>query len=158
MPAEGDAAIKRTLEVDRDNVLVDLPSAFPHVAQATLAECDGRLDGAPGIFTHMNAIPGAVEATAQLAEAFDTDVPSTSPWENPSAWPDKLLWVKRHPGQPADQRLLRSHRENLNDGDCQIGDRLENGADWFGVERRHLGTPRFPDWQTVSTYLLPART
>ncbi len=29
--------------------------------------------------------------------------------ENPSAWSDKLLWVKRHLGPSAHQRLILSH-------------------------------------------------
>lgn len=40
----------------------------------------------------------AVEAFQRLSEQYDTYILSTSPWENPSAWSDKLEWVKKYLG------------------------------------------------------------
>jgi len=44
----------------------------------------------------MDPIAGAIDAYQTLAAVFDTYILSTSPWLNPSAWSDKLLWVQRH--------------------------------------------------------------
>ena len=56
----------------------------------TLAEYAGREDDIPGIFGLMEPMPGAVESFLELAERFDVYVLSTAPWENPTAWSDKL--------------------------------------------------------------------
>jgi 5'-nucleotidase len=75
-----------------DNVLVDFPSALQRRSPEQCSAYEGRLDEVPGIFPLMDPIPGAVEAHRELTAIFDTYILSTSPWENPSAWSDKLLW------------------------------------------------------------------
>ncbi len=144
---------RRILYVDMDNVLVDFPSAFPHFSDEHLARYADRLDEIPGIFAKMRPLPGAVEAFRELSSLFDTYLLSTAPWENPSAWSDKLTWVKEHLGAPAYKRLILSHHKNLNRGDFIIDDRIRNGVDRFEGEHVHFGTERFPDWPTVVAYL-----
>ncbi len=146
--------MKRILYIDMDNVLVDFASAFPRIPKATFDEYEDRLDEVPGIFSLMDPMAGAIDAFKQLAGAFNTYVLSTSPWENPSAWSDKLLWVRRHLGDHAHKRLILSHHKNLNYGHFLVDDRLKNGADTFQGEHLHFGTPRFPDWTTVHDYLM----
>ncbi len=63
---------------------------------------------------------------------------STAPWDDPSAWSDKLLW----------------HHKDLNTGDFLVDDRTHNGADRFRGERVHFGTRGFEDWAAVTAYLL----
>lgn len=144
---------RRTLYIDMDNVLVDFPSAFPHLAPEERATYAERLDEVPGIFSKMQPVPGAVEAFHALSELFDTYLLSTAPWENPSAWSDKLLWVKQHLGKPAYKRLILSHHKHLNRGDFIVDDRTKNGVDRFEGEHIHFGTERFPDWAAVVDYL-----
>ena len=101
----------------------------------------------------MDPIPGAIAAYEELSTLFDTYILSTAPWGNPSAWSDKLLWVKEYLGKPAYKRLILSHHKNLNDGDFLVDDRLKNGVDRFKGEHIHFATPEFPDWGTVVSYL-----
>lgn len=144
---------RQTLYIDMDNVLVDFPSAFPHVSAEDHAAYADRLDEVPGIFSKMQPVAGAVEAFHELSALFDTYLLSTAPWENPSAWSDKLLWVKQHLGRPAHKRLILSHHKHLNRGDFIVDDRTKNGVDRFEGEHIHFGTERFPDWPTVVAYL-----
>jgi len=144
----------KILYIDMDNVLVDFPSAFPGLSEDILAEYDSRLDEVPGIFSLMKPMQGALEAFNELSEIFDTYILSTGPWENPSAWSDKLIWVKKHLGSNAHKRLILSHHKNLNAGHFLIDDRLKNGADKFQGEHLHFGTSKFPDWDAVLTYLI----
>ena len=136
-----------------DNVLVDFASAFTKLSSKILAEYDSRLDDVPDIFSLMEPLPGAVESFKELTEKFDTYILSTSPWENPSAWSDKLVWVKNYLGPNANKRLILSHHKNLNAGDFLIGDRTKNGVNEFKGEHLHFGTPMFPDWKAVVDYL-----
>ena len=143
----------KTLYVDLDNVLVDFPSALPLADSSLLTRYEGHLDDIPGIFGLMRPMDGAVEAFEELATLFDTYILSTSPWENPSAWSDKLLWVKKHLGAPAYKRLILSHHKHLNVGDYLVDDRKANGADRFTGEHIHFGSDGFPDWRAVTAYL-----
>jgi 5'-nucleotidase len=142
----------KILYVDMDNVLVDFQSGIDRLDQKTVHEFDGRLDEVPGIFALMRPVDGAVESFATLAQRFDTYVLSTSPWENPSAWSDKLAWVKKHLGTHAYKRLILTHHKNLNIGDYLIDDRTTRGADQFVGEHIHFGSEGFPigrpSWRT----------
>ena len=42
----------------------------------------------------MKPVEGAIEAYQELTRHFEVYILSTAPWNNPSAWADKLLWVK----------------------------------------------------------------
>ena len=144
----------KVLYLDMDNVLVDFTSAISHFPDETLNAYEGRHDEVPGIFSKMLPMPGAVEAFATLSQRFDTYILSTAPWENPSAWSDKLEWVKTHIGEPARKRLILTHHKNLNRGDFLVDDRIERGASEFSGELLLFGKEPFPDWETVVTYLL----
>ena len=146
--------MKKIINVDMDNVLVDFASGIARLPPKVVEEYEDRLDEVDGLFSLMDPMPGAKEGYEQLAERFDTYVLSTSPWENPSAWSDKLLWIKEHIGTSAYKRLILSHHKNLNKGDFLIDDRLKNGVDGFGGEHIHFGSERFPDWPTVIDYLI----
>ena len=145
--------MKKILYIDMDNVLVDFPSGIAQLEPSLVAEYDGRLDKVPGIFSLMEPIEDAIESYNQLSQQFDTYVLSTSPWENPSAWSDKLLWIKKHLGEHAYKRLILSHHKHLNAGDYLIDDRLKNGVEKFTGEHIHFGTKEFPDWESVVNYL-----
>lgn len=144
----------KTLYIDMDNVLVDFPTGIARITDSQRAEYEGRYDEVPGIFSLMDPLEGAIEAFHQLSAKYDTYILSTAPWENHTAWSDKLIWVKKHLGEPAYKRLILSHHKNLNAGDYLIDDRLKNGADRFAGEHIHFKTDEFPDWKSVCDYLL----
>jgi 5'-nucleotidase len=137
-----------------DNVLVDFRSSFVRIDPLLLKEFEGHLDDIPDLFSKMDPMPDAVDSFNRLAAVFDTYILSTAPWDNPSAWSDKLNWVKKHLGKSAHKRLILSHHKNLNDGDFLVDDRLKNGVEGFKGEHIHFGTDRFPDWTSTTTYLI----
>ena len=147
----------KVLYVDMDNVLVNFQSGIDQLPESMVKEFEGRLDDAPNIFAKMLPVDGAIEAYRTLSGHFDTYILSTSPWENPSAWSDKLNWVKKYLGDYAHKRLILSHHKNLNHGDYLIDDRLKNGVDRFTGEHIHFGSERFRNWDDVLNYLLPKR-
>ncbi len=150
--------MRKILYIDMDNVIVDFQSGIGRLSAETVNEYKGRLDEVPGIFSLMKPIPGALGAYTHLTERFDTYILSTAPWENPSAWSDKLLWVKEHLGEAAYKRLILSHHKNLNAGHFLIDDRTKNGVDRFSGEHILFGSSRFPDWPSVLTYLRDKET
>ena len=137
-----------------DNVLVDFQSALDIQPKEILEEYSGREDEIPNLFAQMQPMKDAVESFNRLSIIYDTYILSTAPWNNPSAWKDKLEWVKKHLGKAAYKRLILSHHKNLNKGDYLIDDRTKNGAGEFSGELILFGGEKFPDWQVVCEYLL----
>ena len=144
---------KKILYIDMDGVLVDFQSGIDQLPDEIRNRHKENLDNAPGIFALMQPMPGAIEAYERLSEKFDTYILSTAPWENPSAWSDKLLWVKKYLGKVAYKRLILSHHKNLLKGDFIVDDRDKRGVTEFQGEHIHFGTDRFPDWKAVEAYL-----
>ena len=137
-----------------DDVLVDFSSADSQLSNDVLEKYADNKDNIPGIFSLMQPLEGAIEAYEQLSQKYDTYILTSAPWDNPSAWSDKLIWVKKYLGEQAHKRLILSHNKNLNMGDYLIDDRLKNGVLEFEGEHIHFGKEKFPDWQSVLNYLL----
>jgi 5'-nucleotidase len=162
-----DAAIRRdawrtsdrkVLYVDLDNTLVDFQSGIDRLPRHLRERFDGSYDDAPGIFSLMEPINGAVEAFGKLSGRFDAYILSTAPWNNPSAWQHKVEWVQEHIGRidgtPAYKRLILSHHKNLLRGEFLVDDRTARGADRFEGELLQFGTGEFTTWPAVTEYLL----
>ncbi len=142
----------QVLYVDMDGVLVDFRSGLDRVPAEVRAAYEGHEDDIPGVFALMEPVWGALEAHWELSLLYDTYVLSTAPWENPSAWSDKLEWVKRHLGEAAYKRLILTHHKDLNRGDFLIDDRDTKGAGEFTGELIRFDS-REPDWPAVVAYL-----
>jgi 5'(3')-deoxyribonucleotidase len=149
---------KKTLYIDMDNVLVDFPSGISRLDEAARQEYFENYDNAPGIFALMKPVSGAIEVFNKLADKYDVYILSTAPWENPSAWSDKLKWVKTYLGENAHKRLILTHRKDLHIGDYLIDDRKKNGAGDFKGELILFGSGRFRDWKAVEEYFLKTGT
>tara|TARA_B110000967_G_C18555672_1_gene397561 strand:+ start:25 stop:540 length:516 start_codon:yes stop_codon:yes gene_type:complete len=136
--------------VDMDNVLVDFNSG---IEKLNLDPNMSDLDEVEGIFSQMIPLKGAIEGYNRLLElGYDVYILSTAPWENSSAWSDKLIWVKKYIGENAKKRLILSHNKNLNKGDFLIDDRLANGAGEFEGKLIRFGSDEFPNWEVVIDY------
>ncbi|MDL2276984.1 hypothetical protein LJC57_00150 [Parabacteroides sp. OttesenSCG-928-G07] len=135
--------------VDMDNVLVDFQSGIDLLSEEQKVEYQGRYDEVPNIFSTMKPMPGAIEAMHRLCEFHDVFILSTAPWENPSAWADKLLWVKKYLGDVCYKRLILSHHKNLLKGHFLIDDRNANGVLCFGGVWIHFGSKECPNWDSV---------
>lgn len=153
---------KKVLYVDLDNTLVDFQSGIDRlptdvrIAREALDKPD--FDDVDGIFALMDPLPDAIESFNQLSHVFDAYILSTAPWNNPSAWSDKLNWVKKYfgaeEGTPAHKKLILSHHKNLNKGAVIVDDRTKRGVEKFDGLHIHFGTPKWPNWGVVTPYLL----
>ena len=148
--------MKKRVFVDRDNVLVDFQSGLDQQSEQTLQQYAGRLDEIPGLFGKMKPLVGAIDAVHQLNEYYDLFILSTAPWNNPSAWSDKVKWVTEYLDDLFHKRMVVTHRKDLCQGDYLIDDRGKNGTSEFSGEWIEFGSERFPDWQSVLDYLIPS--
>jgi 5'(3')-deoxyribonucleotidase len=140
--------------VDMDNVLVDFPWGVEQLSEETKNKYEGDLDEIPGFFQDLPPIDGAIDGFRQLSQHYDTYILSTAPWDNPSAWKDKLLWIKEHLPELGYKRLTLSHHKNLSRGDYLIDDRTANGAAEFSGEHIQFGKAPYKNWDAVLDYLL----
>ena len=149
---------KIVVYVDLDNTLVDFMSGVNKCSKEKVAQFEwdenGKqaYDNIPGVFALMEPMKGAVDAFHWLAEHFDTYILSTAPWNNPSAWSDKLEWVKTHLGDSAYKRLILSHHKDLLRGDYLIDDGDRADIQQFQGKHIQIGKEPFKDWTAVLGY------
>ena len=141
------------IQIDMDGVLVDFQSGIDAMPKDLVREYDGHFDNIPGIFSQMKPMEGAIEAFRELSKNFNVFICSTAPWDNPTAWSDKIKWVQKYLGKEANRKLTLTHNKQLVIGDFLIDDRTANGADRFQGEHIHFGTNGdYKDWDSVLSY------
>jgi len=150
--------MRKIVYIDMDNVLVDFRTGVDKLSDEIKMKYEGNFDDVPGIFSLMEPMPFAIESVNKLATEFELYVLSTAPWKNSSAWSDKVEWIQKYFGNGKDsifyKRLIISHHKNLNIGDYLIDDREKNGAKEFTGELIQFGSEKFPDWNSVTDYLI----
>ena len=136
-----------------DGVLADFESGLERVDDAVKKEYEGHYDEIPKLFSLMSPMDGAVKAVKVLSKHYDVFILSTAPWKNPSAWSDKRIWVAKHFKNVFYKKIILTHRKDLVMGDYLIDDRPKNGTSEFCGEWIQFGSDKFPEWDSVISYL-----
>ncbi len=161
---------KKILFINMDNVLIDFQSGIDRLDEKTKQafgkyndrngnKHEAHYDDVPGIFALMDPMSGAIEAVQKLRKRYNLYILTTAPWGNPTAWCDKLNWVKKHFGGGEDsafyKRLILTHHKELCHGDYLIDDRPDKCCvGGFNGEVIRFGSSKYPDWDTVVEYLM----
>lgn len=140
--------------IDMDGTLVDFRSGLMRVSAENLEKYRGHEDDIPGIFRLMEPMPGAIEAVHKLSERYDLRILSTAPWNNPSAWADKVIWVQEHLDDIFHKKVILSHDKSILKGKVLIDDRSAHGADKFEGKWVQFGSEQYPTWLSVVDALL----
>ncbi|MCM0582187.1 hypothetical protein H9L19_00190 [Weissella diestrammenae] len=125
---------KPKLFLDMDNMLVDTLPVLNRVVDRIADYGVKKPDQIPGIFKHLVPIEGAVQGVNQLSQVFEMYILSTAPWENPSAWTDKIDWLTEYFGNdehsPFYKRVVMTHQKGVAraNGGILIDDRPYHGA------------------------------
>lgn len=144
---------KKIIYIDMDNVIVDFNSAFKHYDEAYLNRFDNKGE-IEGIFANMEPMKNAISSVEFLANYFDIYIISKAPWENPSAWSDKLNWVKKYLPKVGYEKLILTHNMQLNIGDYLIVEGYLNDVYGFFGEKMLFGKEKkFIDWIQVVRYI-----
>ena len=148
--------MKKLLYIDLDEVIADFISAMHSHPLREIPPYDEHPDTIPNIFRNLKLIEGAIASVNQLLESekYEVYFLSTAPWNNPSAWTDKRLWLEELFGDVINRKLILTHRKDLVKGDILIDDRPNNGAKDFEGEWIHFGSDDYPDWNMVLNYLI----
>lgn len=140
---------RQILYIDLDGVLADFEKGVYKFDEKTLKQYEGHIWDIPGYFSQLEPMPSAVKAFRILSLKYDTYILSSAPYGNPSAWSDKLEWVKKRIGVPAFRRLILSHHKNLSYGDYLIDDRIHNGAEDFMGAFLKFGEAPYKTWDDI---------
>jgi len=149
---------KKILYFDMDNVLVDFPSGIARLSEETRKEYEGHLDEVHGIFSLMYPLPGAIEAVKLLSQYFTYyflaffSQRNIMTWQNIEDRTKREEWVQKYFN--AGRRLLIMHHLNVNIVDFLITDKNFKGKFGGDGELILFGSERFPDWETVTDYLV----
>ena len=135
---------KELLFIDMDGVL----------ANYELAIRSGFKANDIGFYKNLHLIEGAKSAMRRLREKYDVYVLSTPAWSKIHSWNEKREWMEIHFPE-LKKRLILSHNKSLFTGRALIDDNPQwNGAHNFNGEIIHFRSEKFPDWNTVTNYLL----
>ena len=146
----------KVLYIDLDGVLADFEKGKEEHPLGKISPYKGRPDKLPNLFLDLEPIDNAIESVMKLFDSkrFDIYFLSTAPWDNPDAWTHKRLWIAKHFDEKiVRKRLILCHHKNLMIGDYLIDDRKFNGASDFKGDWIHFGSEKFPNWQSVLSYL-----
>lgn len=148
--------LKKLLHIDLDGVIADFISAMHSHPLKEIPPYDEHPDTIPNIFRHLSPLPNSIQAVNTLlkSQAYEIYFLSTAPWNNPSAWTDKRLWLEEQFGDIVNRKLILTHRKDLIRGDILIDDRPNNGADKFQGEWIQFGSEKYPNWNEILNYLL----
>jgi len=135
--------LKKVIYIDMDGVIVD----FSY--QVELINNDPKIsdslksspDEIEGIFINPPPIKDSIESILKLhnSKFYDLFIATTAPWNNPSSFMHKRLWIENYFGDVFKKKMFITHRKDLLIGDFLIDDRLANGAGEFKGELLRFG-------------------
>ncbi len=143
----------KILYIDMDGVLAESNIELECLDDGVRDKFKNRLYEAPGFFSKLKPIEGAIDSYKYLSKKFDTYILTAAPWNNPTAANDKIEWVKKYLPDEAYKRIIITHNKNLCYGDYIIDDTTRNGVSSFKGKHIHFGTREFPDWDSVLLFL-----
>jgi len=137
--------------VDMDGVICNFSKKFNEL-KMTMSEHAAM--ASEGLFENLEPISGAIEAVYAISELYEVYFLTTAPWSNVYSWTEKRIWIGKNFDKRFNRKLIISSNKGLLSGEYLIDDNLSNGVGDFKGKHIHFGTEKFPDWDTIVTFLL----
>jgi 5'(3')-deoxyribonucleotidase len=107
-----------------------------------------------GFFLKLEEIPGAIEAFRKLQEYFEVWILTRPSFYNVNCFTEKAEWVLEHIDFEALTKTIMCGDKSLLKGDYLIDDKDGDGQSDFEGEWIEFGSEKFPDWDSVTEYLI----
>lgn len=108
----------------------------------------------PYIFHDLEPIEDAIESVKELFDYYDIYFLSVPMWNVPLSFTGKRICIEKHFGQIAEERLILTHRKDLNRGAYIVDDTTRHGVSEFDGRHFHFGQEPFPNWKTLKPHLI----
>ncbi len=143
--------------IDMDGVLVDMEAGMKIWSDKLGISVKDLFDKdfyhIPNFYRNLPPVNGSIEAFNKISDKYEVYILTAPSWENPSCYTDKRLWVEEYIGDKAYKRLIISNDKSLFTGKALIDDRTKYGVTTFKGEHIHFKTSKFPNWDSVVSYL-----
>jgi 5'(3')-deoxyribonucleotidase len=144
--------MRKRIYVDMDDVLCDYFKA------ASLAILKNPNQPYPqskwSFYLDLEEIPGAIEGFRKLQDKYDVWILTRPSFYNINSFSEKAQWVLNHLGFEIVQKTIMCGDKSLLKGDYLIDDMTNAGQLDFEGEFIEFGSNKFPDWTTVTEYLM----
>jgi 5'-nucleotidase len=108
----------------------------------------------PNFYRNLSPIDCAIESINTLCDFYDIYFLS-SPYSGiPSMYKDKRIWLEKHFGEKFREKLILTHRKDLQVGHYLIDRNLNNGSDKFINDLLLFGSDTFKNWDQIVRYLV----
>lgn len=155
----------KSIFIDMDGVLVDFGKKVNEIDldDTISTHFKNSPDEIEGVFRDLEPLKNAVKSVIKLYESgkYDLFIATTAPWNNPSSFSDKRIWIEEHFGEIFKKKMFITHRKDLLIGDYLIDDRLANGAKnfkgellSFGFDYENQSWNEYKNWEDVLKKLL----
>ena len=140
-----------TIYVDMDDVLADFSTRHAERIKANPKIQYPQAEY--GFFANLDPIPNAITGYDFLHKNFIVHILTAPSVHNPMCYTEKRVWVEKHLGIEAAERMIISGYKNLLKGDYLIDDNVSGKAqDLFNGELIHFGKNGV-DWSYVVSTL-----
>ncbi len=157
--------MKKIVFIDMDGVIVDFGHEVNKVKNDLNIPIHLRSspDQIDGIFKNPPPVDGAIESINKLNDSnlYDLFIATTAPWNNPSSFTDKRLWIEKYFGNLFKKKMFITNRKDMLIGDFLIDDRLANGAENFNGKLLRFGWDyekkkwnEYRDWNAILDLLI----
>ena len=143
---------KKRVFVDMDGVLCN----FYKAAKQALTENPNQKypQSQWGFFLKLEEIPGAIEGFRKLEEKYDLWILTRPSFRNVNCYTEKAQWILDHLGFDIVEKTIMAPNKSFLKGDYLIDDMGNAGQEEFEGEWIHFKTEKFPNWETVTEYLM----
>lgn len=107
-----------------------------------------------GYFKTLEPIPGAIEAFNELKKHYDVWILTRPSFKNIHCFTEKAEWVLEFLGYDVLEKLIICGDKSLLKGDYLIDDNGQHGQRDFEGEWIEFASKEFPDWTSVTDYLI----
>lgn len=146
---------KKTLYIDIDDTCAEYKEA--HNANKT--NDNPFPQSKLGFYLNLKIKDDCKESLLILNDYYDLYFLTAPSLKNPHSYSEKRLWVEKHFTYEWVDKLIICNHKNLLLGDYLVDDyAYGKGQDKFKGELIQFGSNKFPNWKTVTSYLVEGLT
>ena len=144
--------MKKRIYIDMDGVICDYDKAL---YLALLKNPNQPFPQSQwGFFLKLEEIPNAIESFKKLEEKYDVWILTKPSFRNVNCFTEKAQWVWDHLGFEVLEKTIMCGDKSLLKGEYLIDDMDGDGQPNFEGEWIRFRSKQFPDWNSVTNYLL----